>query len=205
MGRASLVVKEAELKNAITQVESNGPFANFGLLCEAVANTDWAKAVKNEKHITKGLQPQMVGVKIKSFNIECLTKPGKKGRQPGQAMVKSTRSDKVKKLKIQKFAGLLLKEVTSTEKNPVPDKYMRLAQQALEGSPIAAIKLQCGACMGYTGDEKACDGALGGTPCPLYVMNRLCYGARRKFVTNEDGFMRTELLKAVTGEDGEDS
>lgn len=197
MGRASLVVKETELKSAIATVESNGPFANFGALCEAVANTDWAKQVRNTKHQIRGLQPQMVGIKIKEYNVECLTKPGKKGRQAGQAITKTSRSDKVKKLKIEKFAEKLLGEVTSTDKNPVPDKYMRLAQQALEGSPVAAIKLQCGACMGYTGDEKACDGALGGTPCPLYVMNRLCYSSRRKFVTNEDGFMRTELLKAI--------
>lgn len=202
MGRASLVVKDTELKAAIATVESNGPFANFSMLCEAVANTNWAKQVKNTKHQIRGLQPQMVGIKIKEFNIECLTKPGKKGRQPGQTLgTKVSRSDKVKKLKIQDFADRLLKEVTGTEKNPVPDRYRKYAEQALEGSPMAAVKLQCGACMGYTGDEKACDGALGGTPCPLYVLNRLCYSNRRKFVTNENGFVRTELLRAVSTEE----
>jgi hypothetical protein len=50
--------------------------------------------------------------------------------------------------------------------------------------------------MGYTGAEKACDGALGGIPCANYVMNRLIFVKRLGLEPNpKSGFY--ELVKAA--------
>jgi hypothetical protein len=52
--------------------------------------------------------------------------------------------------------------------------------------------------MGYSGAEKACDGGLGGVPCPLYVLNRLAFNKRLELKEAKSGFY--ELRKAALAE-----
>jgi hypothetical protein len=191
MGRSALVIKTAELQACISKLEADKTFATLGELCEAVENTDWARGIRNEKHVIRGLSAQVVGREIKARGITVQTKPGARGRVIGQVVNKRSRRDKVAGLKIGKFAAALRKEVSDA-----PERYQKYAEAALEGNAIAAIKLKCGSCMGYTGAEKACDGGLGGTPCPNYIMNRLIFVKRLGLEQNpKSGFF--ELAKAA--------
>ena len=164
-------------------------------MCEAVASTDWAKNIRNGKHVIRGLSSQMVGNKLKEFGITTQTKPGARGRASGSDVKKVSRADKAKGFKIEKYKAAMQKESKG-----LPERYQRYAELALEGNVIAACKLKCGVCMGYTGAEKACDGGMGGTPCPLYVINRMIFSKRLGLEANKrTGFF--ELVKAAT--DGE--
>jgi hypothetical protein len=198
MGRSALVVKTAELQATVNELEATNTYSTLGELCEAIAATSWAKGVRNEKHAVRGLSAQVAGREIKARGITCKTKPGARGRAAGTVINKSSRKDKAAKLNIQKYATALRKEVAGCDRIPVPERYAKMAEQALEGNAVAAIKLQCGMCMGYTGAEKACDGGMGGVPCPLYTLNRLVYAKRRGFGPDRSGFY--QLLKEAVAE-----
>lgn len=197
MGRSALVIKTNELQQVVNDLEATTTYSTLGELCEAIAGTAWAKNVRNEKHAIRGLSAQVAGREIKSRGITCKTKPGQRGRAAGTTVKKTSRSDKAAKLKLGDYPSRLRKEVSGSD---VPDRYKNLAELALQGNAIAACKLQCGACMGYTGAEKACDGKFGGTPCPLYTINRMVYAARRDFVKGDDGFYLLQAAKAATAE-----
>lgn len=199
MGRSALVVKATELQATVNQLEAATTYSALSELCDAVAETSWAKNIRNEKHAIRGLSSQMVGIKIREFEITCKTKPGQRGRAPGTKVTKTSKRDKAAKLKLGDYPSRLRKEVSGPE---VPDRYRALAEQALAGNVVAACKLQCGACMGYTGAEKACDGQFSGTPCPLYTLNRLVYPKRRGYSKDDDGFW---MLKAVESTETEAS
>lgn len=195
MGRSALVVKAIELKNLVETMEARTTYSTLGELCEAIAATDWARNIRNQKHVIRGLSAQMVGIKLKEMGITTKTKPGVRGRSPGMTFIKKPRSEKVKGLQLTKFSAALRKEVSD-----VPERYQKYAEAALEGNAIAAIKLRCGQCMGYTGAEKACDGALGGIPCANYVMNRLIFVKRLGLESNlKTGFYET-IKAAVASE-----
>lgn len=197
MGRSALVVKASELQDTVNQLEASTTYSALGDLCDAVANTAWAKNIRNEKHVIRGLSSQMVGIKIREFGVTCKTKPGQRGRIAGAVVTKTSKKDKAAKLKLGDYPSRLRKEVSGPD---VPERYRGLAEQALAGNAVAACKLQCGACMGYTGAEKACDGQFGGTPCPLYTLNRLVYPKRRAMNKGDDGFWLLEAVKTTEGE-----
>lgn len=194
MGRSALVVKAPELQKVVSDLEATTTYSALSELCDAIAETPWAKNVRNEKHAIRGLSPQMAGIKIRELAITCKTQPGKRGRASGAKVNRTSKRDKAAKLKLGDYPSLLRKEVSGPD---VPDRYKGLAEEALAGNAVAACKLQCGACMGYTGAEKACNGKFGGTPCPLYVINQMVFSKRRAFTPGEDGFW---LLKALESE-----
>ena len=197
MGRSKLIVKGPELQDIVNQLELATTYSALGELCDAVAATPWAQGIRNEKHAIRGLSSQMVGIKMKELGVTCKTKPGQRGRAVGATVTKTSRRDKTAKLKLGTYPDRLIKEVTGPE---IPERYKRFAEQALEGNAIAACKLQCGACMGYTGAEKACDGQFSGTPCPLYTINKLVYPKRRSYDKSEDGFWLLKAAEAATME-----
>lgn len=193
MGRASLLVKSDELEGVIRKLEASTTFPTIGELCEAVSQTEWAKGIKNTKMRVRGISPQMVYVKVKEFKIGLLTKAGKKGRTSGVPINKVPRQDKLAQIKgMTEYSNRLTKEVNT---GVVPDRYKRMASLAILGNARACAALMCGQCMGYTGAEKACDGAMGGVPCANYPQNRLIYGNRRAFVENDEGFWETAIEK----------
>lgn len=197
MGRSALVIHTAELQDVVSKLEAATTYSSLGELCAAIEATAWAKDVRNEKHAIRGLSAQVAGREMKARGVICKTKPGQRGRASGVAVTKTTRSDKAAKLKMGDFPKRLREEVAGEE---VPERYRALAELAIAGNPIAACKLKCGECMGYTGAEKACDGKFSGTPCPLYTINRLVYGNRRDFVKGDDGFYLLRAAKNVEGE-----
>lgn len=189
MGRASLLIKSDELEGVIRTLELANVYGSIGELCTAVSESEWGKSVKNSKMRIKGISPQMVYVKVKEFKIGLKTKAGKRGRSEGTNVTKVSRQDKLDKVKgMAKFAEALTKEVNTGH---VPDKYKRMTALAILGNARACAALVCGQCMGYSGAEKACDGAMGGVPCANYPQNRLIYGNRRTFKENPDGFWET--------------
>jgi len=190
MGRSALVIKTVELQGCVNSLEAEAEFATLGELCIAIENSAWGKNIRNVKHAVRGLSAQVAAREIKNRGIVCKTKPGKRGRGAGVRINKSSRKDKVATLNITKFASALKEELKD-----VPDKYKRYIEPTLEGNPIAAMKLHCGRCMGFCGAEVSCDGGLGGSPCPLYVLNRLSFNKRKEFKANKDGFY--ELRKIL--------
>ena len=187
MGRASLLVKSDELESTIRGLESANKYSTVGELCEAVSISPWGRGVKNSKMRVKGISPQMVYNKIKEFKIGLVTKPGKRGRAEGTTVTKVSRAAKLDKVPgMTAYAVSLTKEVSDA-----PERYKRMAQLAILGNPKACAALVCGQCMGYSGAEKSCDGALGGVPCGNYPQNRLIYKSRRKMVEGRDEFWDT--------------
>lgn len=195
MGRASLIVNESELQSVIDGLESSRVFSRISDLCDEVALTEWARNVKNTRMKVRGLSPQMVYIKIKEFKLPIKTRPGKRGKVTGQVVNKRTRKEKLSEIPgMTTFSTALTKSVKPAN---IPDKYKRMASLAILGNVRACIGLMCGQCMGYSGAEKACDGALGGTPCAIYPQNRLIYSSRRTFVEGDDGFFETEREKTL--------
>lgn len=183
MGRASIQVKCIELQQTINELEKENKFDSIGDLCSAISNTEWAKGVKNSKHRVVGLSAQMVYIKIKELKCSYSTPKGRRGRQVGTSVSKTSREKKLSG-KIDDFTKLLLRDT--------PEKYKHLAEQSVKGNIISAVKLMCGQCMGFSGAEKACTGCLSGTPCAIYPINLLVYPNRRTFTENKDGFYTTK-------------
>lgn len=193
MGRLALIINETQLENCIAKLESERTFSNLSELCQAVADSDWGKNVKNTRMIVRGISPQKVYQVINEHRIPHLTKPGKRGRAAGQKVERSTRSDKLSKKPVMvAFAAAMKKEVSGTN---VPEKYKALAEEALAGSFKASIKLHCAQCFGYTEAHKSCDGAVGGVPCGLYPAHLLVFPNRRNMVEGDDGFWDSERAK----------
>ena len=189
MGRSALVIRAKELQQVVDSLEANATYSTLGELCAAIEATPWAKGVRNEKHVVRVLSAQVACREIKNLGIVCKTKPGQRGRASGSKVTKVSRADKLAKIDLGTYPERLRKEVADA-----PERYKSLAELAILGNPIAACRLQCGACMGYTGAEKACNGKFGGVPCPTYAVNRLVYANRREFVPGDDGFY---LLRAA--------
>lgn len=189
MGRSSLVVKATELQNIIDQLEAKQTFINMSELQDAIADTPWAKDIRNEKHAIRGLSPQMVYIKIKEFGLTTKTKAGKKGRVAGAPVVKTSRREKLaKNPRMKQFAKDITSEINTGE---VPDTYKKAADGAIAGEMRGCVKLMCGQCFGYTGNEKSCDN----TRCGLYPLNLLVFPNRRKLVENAEGFYDSERDK----------
>lgn len=178
MGRASLVIEKDELENCINRLERENTYRTFGELCEAVANSDWGLSVKNSKGEVRGISAPKVYAVIREYGIKCVTQPGKRGRVSGGGE-KVNRSEKLAgKKEMKVFSAALMK---SMEYDKIPDGYKKLAEQAINGSFKAAIKLNCISCCGFSGEHRSCDGGLGGVcPCPLYPANLLLFPNRKK-------------------------
>lgn len=193
MGRAALVISETKLAECVKQLESEKTFATLGDLCQAVADSEWGKSIRNVKHQIRGISAPKVYQTIRDYNIICATKPGKRGRASGTSVDKSSRAEKLAEKKVMPGFAIALK--SEVDQPGIPDKYKALAEKALSGSFKAAIQLHCAQCTGYTDAYKACDGALGGVPCGLYPANLLMFPNRRKMVEGDDGFFGTERDK----------
>lgn len=194
MGRSALVIKTAELQDVVNQLEATTTFSTLGELCLAIESSAWGQGVRNEKHVPKGISAQVAGREIKARNITCKTKPGARGRVAGSVITKSSRRERAAKIDMGNYPERLRKSVTGPD---IPERYKGLAELAIQGNPVAACKLKCGECMGYTGAEKACDGNFGGTPCPLYALNRLVFSKRREYKSTDTGFYVLQALKGA--------
>ncbi len=192
MGRSALVIKTQELQAVVNQLELATTFSSLGELCTAIEASDWGKGVRNEKHVPKGISAQVAQREIRARGISYNTKLGKRGREAGATVSKSSRKERAAKIDMGDFPERLRESVKDA-----PDRYKGLAELAIQGNPVAACKLKCGECMGYTGAEKACDGLFGGTPCPLYALNRLVFVKRRDYKKTDTGFYLLQALKGV--------
>lgn len=79
-GRKKLIVKKDELQSVVDKLESETAFKNMSQLYKAVADTEWAKNIKDEDGNVKSLKSQVVGLRIKEHDIDCKTTKGKAGR-----------------------------------------------------------------------------------------------------------------------------
>lgn len=191
MGRCALIVKADELEKVISNLESSNSYANIGELCEAVANSDWGKSVRNQKHQVRGISSGFVQAKIREFGIKLKTQAGKKDKTRS----KVPRSEKLSGLKGMDYFGQKLMDNVKLSKEP---KLEKLAEKALQGNIRACVKLNCMQCQGMTDAYKACNGGTGGVPCALYPLNRLFFKNRKKLVKNkDDNFYTTEFLKEL--------
>lgn len=179
MGRASLVIEQSQLELCINRLERDNTYETFGKLCEAVAESDYGRSIKNSKGEVRGISAPKVYAAIRELGIICQTKPGKRGRVSGVSGEKVSRTDKLAgKKEMKAYIPAMMK---SMEYDKIPEGYRKLAQQAINGSFKAAIKLNCISCCGFSGEHRSCDGGLGSTcPCPLYPANLLLFPNRKK-------------------------
>lgn len=124
------VINDIELK--YTDLKTGElTITNRSQLADIISNTEWAK-----NHQPKPISASVVKDRMNKFGLTCKTPIGKKGRQKGEAIV---RTNKPKK--------------TSTEANNALTKYMgprykSLSDKIIKGSRQAATKAMCIQCVG---------------------------------------------------------
>jgi len=160
MARVKLIIDKTELTNKVNEVEASngGAFATLTLLHEAVAATDWAK-----NHQPKAVSASVVGLRIKEFEIEPITKPGKRGRSDGfggrPAGPRTSRKDKINTPVNNAIFDKLLEQA--------PDSFHKTIERARNGSLTAAIKVNCAQCVGFE-HISAFVGGCSTKDCSLY-------------------------------------
>jgi len=144
MSRTKINVDKEELINIIANLEKNRVFTNLSSLYEEVCKTGWAEKFNGK------LTPSVVGLRVREFNIEPQTKPGKIGGGKG-----SKRKNKI--VNFSKTFNYL--------KDNVPERYLARVKRASKGSIRAIIDLKCLDCTCYQNNEvKNCE-CVG---CPLF-------------------------------------
>lgn len=162
MARVKLIIDKNQLANTVSEVEASngGAFTTMTLLHEAVAETDWAK-----NHQPKAVTASVVGLRIKEFKIEPITKPGKRGRSSGfggrPAGPRTSRKDKINTPENNAIFDTLLEQA--------PTSFHRTIEKARAGSLVAAIKVNCAQCVGFE-HVAAFVGGCSTKDCALYPM-----------------------------------
>lgn len=156
--KLELIIDKKKLQDVINDIElkytdvktGQLTITNRSQLADIVSNTEWAINYK-----PKPITAAVVTARIRKFGLVCKTPLGKRGRQKGEAIV---RSNKPKK--------------TSTEANDALIKYMTpkyksLANKIIGGSRQAATKAMCIQCVGF---ENAANEIRNCTvfSCPLF-------------------------------------
>lgn len=154
MGRVKIEIDQTIFLSKIKELEATQSFTNISGLCTAFENTEWA--VKN------GVTGPVCRSRLKEFNLldKINTKPGKRGRQPGQ-ILSDSHKQKLQAGREKTVDESYLKRM----KKIVPTRFHNVVVKAAKGNKSAAVKLKCLDCADYqTNEVKGCT-VCG---CPLY-------------------------------------
>ena len=162
MGRRTIVVDKAKLENAITIVEKDGGLENLTTLFQKVAE------VYNTDNPPENITFSVVGLRVKEWNIQVKTTPGRRGRQPGEGMNVDGHALAAKRAKNKKAKfnseNAHLAFVAMREKTP--ERFHPLINRIEKGSRAAAAKLFCLQCVGFeTKEVRECTSK----ECPMYL------------------------------------
>lgn len=153
--RTPTPVNQSLLCDCITEIESVSPCKNRSDLHKKVAELYNAKADVSISH-------SVVGLRIKEWGIEVKTPKGKKGRRPGQKVVRGERKSKSEKFEQSEMAQEVLKALADR----TPQNLQHIVEQISNGSRAAAVKLHCLECVGYNYAEvRRCTAKA----CPLHL------------------------------------
>lgn len=157
MPKVALEIDLAAFVASVKEAEANGALANMSRLNEVVAN------LYNEKvKPTKPIQPGVIGLRLKEWKIETLTKPGKKGREAGvplsdeqkAAMLAGRKNSQIKaKDKSNPLRARYIKEMTDRLRINDAMTYVSLVEKCADGKEKAIRKMQCLQCVGYSPKE----------------------------------------------------
>lgn len=134
MGRTKLDINMQDVESMLHQVELNGPLINQSAVWNAIAD------LYNKQYNTD-ISPAVFRQRILEANLNVQTKPGKKGRQPG---VKVERTSRANKFQSKKGKGAL-----KVLRGTTPANYLPIVDKIEAGSMKAAVKLHCLECCGF--------------------------------------------------------
>lgn len=198
MGRSALLIKKESLQDTVTALEASREFANIAELCQAVADSDWGKSVKNSKMIIKGISPQKVYQSLGEHRIVFKTKPGKRGNVKGATVNRVSRKEKLsKKPEVKEWQRCMHKVADLPE---VPDRIHNVVDKVAAGSFKHGVALACMNCQGFEGTAyKSCTSKT----CPLLPLNLIIWPNRKESDLVEQagfGFDKDEIGESVQPE-----
>lgn len=154
MGRVKIEIDKTIFLSKIKELEATQSFTNISGLCTAFENTEWA--IKN------GVTGPVCRSRLKEFNLldKINTKPGKRGRQPGQVLSDSHKQ-KLQAGREKSVDESYLKRM----KKIVPTRFHNVVEKAAKANKASLLKLKCLSCSDYqTNEIKHCTVI----DCPLH-------------------------------------
>jgi hypothetical protein len=164
MAKKMTFVDKQLLKDCVVKSEENGALTNRSQLWEKVAE------LYNQKSKTP-ITSSIVYLRVKDWNINCITPKGKRGRgkltEDQKAKMAAGRKGATRVSKAEQFhAKPEYKEHVLRLKDVTPKTFHNLVARATNGSRTAAQKLFCLQCVGFSRkDVRECNGKT----CPMYL------------------------------------
>lgn len=142
MGRVKIEIDKTIFLSKIKELEATQSFTNISGLCTAFENTEWA--IKN------GVTGPVCRSRLKEFNLldKINTKPGKRGRQPGQTLSQEHK-DKLKGGRGKPADEKWIKALKSN----TPPMYLPIVEKIETGSLKSILKAKCLECANYNKSE----------------------------------------------------
>lgn len=179
MGRAGILVTPDELIEQLQLAEQNNTFENWSKLFESVAQSEWGRTRITTSGNVKALSSATIYQRVIDFGLadKLKTPKGKKGRQKGEVVQRSTEQKtpnvtlgKILRIKCDRwyFSGIWGDDakVASIKKK----RYLRYIDRLEGGSCKAAIALKClDCCNGSFSEVRQC----GIDDCELYSLSPL--------------------------------
>ena len=178
MGRAKLLIDKVELQKAIDELESNTTFNNRNELYTALAQTDWAKGIKNSCGVVNGVNPASINQRVNEFKLTLKTPVGKRGRVKG---AKVTGTKVSRSVKIQNNSSILASIKAIRESSPKTSVVTNCVDGLEKGSMRSAIRLKCMECNAFTGGHTKCEI----NDCALYPINMLIWPRKETKIVEE--------------------
>lgn len=179
MGRAGILVTPDELLEQLLHAESTKQFDNWSKLFESVAQSEWGQTRITTSGGVKALTSATIYQRVIDFGLadKLKTPKGKKGRQKGEVVVRSTEQKSTnlslgkvlrKKADTWYFAGIWGDDTKVA--NIKKKRYLRYIDRLEGGSCKAAIALKClDCCNGSFSEVRQC----GMDDCELYSLSPL--------------------------------
>lgn len=147
MPKPSILIDKQELKDELEKLPRD---LKISELCKQLSQTDWAKKQKNSIGEQCGASSSVLYSRLTEFGL--YSKPKTDLDEPQQQKIKRKKVSSPTKLQTKQFLS------------DIPSKYKKLAQKALNGSLVAAVRLKCLDCVCYQASLIGDDGC---STCPL--------------------------------------
>ncbi len=181
MGRSALLIDSGKIERVIAELETDKTFSSIGELCDAVAESEYGKSIRNSRLQVRGISPQKVYAFIREAKIPHKTRAGARGRAKGATYTKRTKADKLHEVpQMEKWLSGILRMVSLPE---IPARYKDIAQKAAEGNVRACVAITCASCCGFENQAwKTCQS----TTCGLVPLNLMMWPERKVAVKDDD-------------------
>jgi hypothetical protein len=162
MGRRTVEVHQATLRECIVQAEAKGPLSNLNAL--------WAKVsdLYNLREVPEQITPSVAMLRVKEWNITVKTQPGKRGRSGAMTAEQKAAMAAGRKPRAEKFKDDPVIQAGFVQlRREINPRFSTLLDKLTEqGSMRAAVALKCLDCSNeQTVEVRNCPC----TSCPLYA------------------------------------